>query len=445
MLISTQSKFLPSLRSRLLIAAAVWLFVTIFATGYLVPSFIKSYLVDQEKQQLYLYLDELTAQVDVDMHGRLSRPGRLSNPRFQSPYSGLYWTLSVNGTELRSRSLWDTRITGDERKGFSGPNEQSLLVVKRKFLLPEIDEPVELTIAANLDKLHSTLKQLTNGLWMILLIMAIGILILTWLQVSWSLWPLKKLQKNLNQVREGGSTELTGFYPVEIRPVIDDLNALLFHYQELLERARNHAGNLSHALKTPIAVLNNEVGLLDENTRSKLNPPLQQLQQHIDYHLGRARMAGAVNILAAKTAPAMRVDAISMAMDKVYAHRDVVLVNELESELNVAVEKRDLDEIIGNLIENSYKWANRLIRVHQADINEQQVSIIIEDDGPGIEETMYESVLKRGIRLDETTPGTGLGLSIVSELAHSYRGKLTLTRSDLGGLKAELSLPIPRN
>ncbi|MCW8329983.1 ATP-binding protein [Photobacterium sp. SDRW27] len=443
--INARAKHLPSLRSRLLLAATVWLFIITLAAGYVVPSFIKSYLIDQEKQQLYLYLDELTGLADVDSTGKLSLPSKLSNPRFQSPYSGLYWALSVNDTQIRSRSLWDTQISGNEEDGYIGPNEQSLLVVKRKFFLPEIDEPVELAIAANQDKLVATLQQLTHGLWIILLTMAIGILVLTWLQVSWSLWPLRKLQNNLKKVREGQSTELTGFYPAEIRPVIDDLNALLFHYQELLERARNHAGNLSHALKTPIAVLNNEVGLLDENTKQKLSPPLLQLQQHIDYHLGRARMAGAANILAAKTAPSTRVDAISLAMDKVYANRGVVLVNELDSELNVAVEKRDLDEIIGNLIENSYKWSKSLIRVHQSDTNSQQVSIIIEDDGPGIDKSKYESVLKRGVRLDESTPGTGLGLNIVSELAHSYRGSLTLSNSALGGLKAELVLPLPRN
>lgn len=442
--INTGAKHLPSLRSRLLLAASVWLFIITMAAGYLVPSFIKGYLIDQEKQQLYLYLDELTALADVTPEGQLALPGRLSNPRFQQPYSGLYWMLTVNDTQLRSRSLWDTRITGNDDDGYIGPNEQSLLVVKRKFLLPEIDEPVELAIAASQDKLHATLRQLTHGLWIILLTMALGILLLTWMQVSWSLRPLKKLQQNLKNVREGHSTELTGFYPAEVRPVIDDLNALLFHYQELLERARNHAGNLSHALKTPIAVLNNEVAHLNGGDREKLTAPLQQLQQHIDYHLGRARMAGAANILAARTTPATRVDAISLAMDKVYAERNVILVNELDSELNVAVEKRDLDEIIGNLIENSYKWAETLIRVYESGSNEQQVLIIIEDDGPGINENEYETVLQRGIRLDETTPGTGLGLNIASELAHSYRGSLSLSRSSLGGLKAELKLPLPR-
>ncbi|KJF95370.1 histidine kinase [Photobacterium angustum] len=443
--INKRKKGQPSIRNRLLSAAAIWLLAITLTAGYLVPSFIKSYLIDQEKTQLYLYLDQITALVDIDAHGRVFLDGRLSNPRFNSPYSGLYWSLKLNNQHLRSRSLWDTTISGNNEEGFEGPNKQSLIVVKRKFLLPDSDYPVELSVAINQDRLIKTLQELTRGLWLILTIMAIGILTLTTLQVSWSLWPLRKLRRNLKLVREGHTTELTGLYPVEIQPVIDDLNALLFHYQELLLRARNHSGNLSHALKTPIAILNNEVALLDEPTKAKLVPALQQLQQHIDYHLGRARMAGAVNILAAKTAVSSRVDAISLAMDKVYANRELILVNELDSSVMVAVESSDLDEMIGNLIENSYKWANSLIRVYQESSQSGQITLVIEDDGIGIAEEKCKQVLNRGVRLDESTPGTGLGLNIVNELAHSYRGDLILSKSQRGGLKASLILPIPRN
>ena len=445
MRINKRKKSQPSIRNRLLSAAAIWLLAITLTAGYLVPSFIKSYLIAQEKTQLYLYLDQITALVDIDANGRVYLDGRLSNPRFNSPYSGLYWSLKLNNQHLRSRSLWDTTISGNNEEGFEGPNKQSLIVVKRKFLLPDSDYPVELSVAINQDRLLKTLQELTRGLWLILTIMAIGILTLTTLQVSWSLWPLRKLRRNLKLVREGHTTELTGLYPVEIQPVIDDLNALLFHYQELLLRARNHSGNLSHALKTPIAILNNEVALLDEPTKAKLAPALQQLQQHIDYHLGRARMAGAVNILAAKTAVSSRVDAISLAMDKVYANRELILVNELDSSVMVAVESRDLDEMIGNLIENSYKWANSLIRVYQESSQSGQISLVIEDDGIGIAEEKCKQVLNRGVRLDESTPGTGLGLHIVNELAHSYRGDLILSKSQRGGLKASLILPIPRN
>ncbi|UTV30232.1 ATP-binding protein [Photobacterium atrarenae] len=443
--IKFMTRQLPSLRSRLLLAATVWLVAITLAAGYLVPSFIKSYLIDQEAQQLALYVDELTARVEFNPNGRITLPERLSNPRFRSPYSGLYWTVIVNDNQFRSRSLWDARITGDKASGYTGPKQQSLLVVQRTILLPESDAPVTLMVASDQAKLNATLQQLTQGLWLILLIMAAGILLLIWLQISWSLLPLRTLQQSLKQVRDGQATELAGVYPLEVKPVIDDLNALLFHYQELLERARNHAGNLSHALKTPIAILNNEVTNLEPQDRQKLSPALTQLQQHIDYHLGRARMAGAANILAARTLASPRVDAIAMAMDKVYAVRGVTLVNELDSELSVAVETRDLDEMVGNLIENSYKWANQLIRVHQTEQDQHTVKISIEDDGPGMASQNYAAVLQRGVKLDETTPGSGLGLSIVNELAHSYRGKLTLTHSSLGGIKAVLELPRPRS
>ncbi|MGF1833512.1 ATP-binding protein [Photobacterium sanguinicancri] len=433
-----------SLRSRLLFAAAAWLLLIILSAGYLVPNVIHQYLVDQEKQQLDLYLDEITALADTDANGRITITAPMANPRFQSPYSGLYWSLSTEQFQLRSRSLWDSRISGNEEEGFTGPNDQALLTVERDIYLPDIDDPVSLTIAIDKSRLNDTLHQLNQGLWILLLIMAVGMLMLTWLQVSWSLLPLKKLQANLKQVRDGDTTELKANYPKEVQPVIDDLNALLFHYQELLERARNQSGNLSHALKTPIAILNNEVTVLPKEAREKLAPTINQLQQHIDYHLGRARMAGAANILAAKTQPSARIDAISMAMDKVYAQRGLVLVNEVESDIMVAVEKRDLDEIIGNLIENSYKWADNLIRVYIEPDTVQAVHIVIEDDGPGISDEGCIEVLKRGVRLDESTPGTGLGLNIANELTHSYRGELKLSRAHLGGLRVDLLLPLPR-
>ncbi|MES6236223.1 hypothetical protein U6Y41_12595, partial [Cutibacterium acnes] len=212
--------------------------------------------------------------------------------------------------------------------------------------------------------IQETLKQVIGQLWIILALLFSGVLILISAQISWSLWPLGKMQKELALLRKGEQSSLNENYPKEVYPLVKDLNALLFHYQELLERARNHAGNLSHALKTPLSVLKNEVAKLSDEQKQALQEPIEQIQQHIDYHLGRARMAGAANILAVKTLPSERVDAISMAFDKVYAAREITLVNELDSNLCVAVEPTDFDEMIGNLLENSYKWANSLIRVY---------------------------------------------------------------------------------
>ena len=430
-----------SLRSRLLLAAAVWLLVMTTSASYIVPNFIKTYLVNQETQQLSLYLDQLSGLINIQSNGSLFIEGVLSNPRFQTPYSGLYWVIQSKHQTLRSRSLWDSTIKKDDDQNYIGPDHQTLLLTQRIIYLPDHEQAVDLRVAINENRLVSTIESMTHGLWLILVIMALGILALIWLQVSWSLLPLQKLQINLKKMRDGDNEQLSGKYPTEVMPLIDDLNALVFHYQELLLRARNHAGNLSHALKTPISILNNEVSLLDQDHQARLLPALNQLQQHIDYHLGRARMAGAANILSAKCAPSMRVDAISLAMDKIYADRNILLVNELDSDLFVNVEKSDLDEIIGNLIENSYKWAKSLVRVHLKSQTETKATIVIEDDGMGIDEKEFETVLQRGMRLDETTPGTGLGMNIVHELVHSYRGVMELSRSQLGGLRVTLILP----
>lgn len=216
--------------------------------------------------------------------------------------------------------------------------------------------------------------------------------------------PAKQNAQGIIAVAYGEKTQLDQEYPKEIAPVVSDLNALVFHYQELLERARHHAGNLSHALKTPLSVLKNDISTKDSATQEQLRPPIDQIQNQIDYHLGRARMAGAKNILSVSANPSERVDAISMAFDKVYTERGISLINELDSSISVAVEKTDLDEMLGNLIENAYKWSSSIIRVHsllQKD-SPETIDIMIEDDGIGIPEQKLGTVIKRGVRLDET-------------------------------------------
>ncbi|EGQ9322673.1 ATP-binding protein [Vibrio cholerae] len=436
-----------SLKTRLLLAAALWLGAMILAAGYLIPNLIHQYLLEDVQNQLQLSMDEITANLEANPQGQLTLTTRLADPRFTQPYSGLYWSATLGDQTLRSRSLWDRFLTEETHVHgtiYLGAKEESLIVLKRTVYLPEFSQPITITIGLDDAPLKATLQRVSKELWMILALLFSGILVLTGVQVTWSLRPLSKMQRELSALRDGQQNALNGDYPQEISPLVNDLNALLFHYQELLERARHHAGNLSHALKTPLSVLKNEVAQLnDAQLRSQLQPSVEQIQQQIDYHLGRARMAGSANILSVKTAPSARVDAISQAFDKVYAERGITLVNELDSDLEVAVEPTDLDEMIGNLLENSYKWANSLIRVHSQILSDDWVQICVEDDGAGISATNREKALKRGVRLDETTPGTGLGLNIVSEMAHSYRGALALGESQLGGLKATLTLKQP--
>ncbi|NAZ92490.1 ATP-binding protein [Vibrio toranzoniae] len=434
-----------SLKSRLLLAAAFWLGAMILAAGIGIPKLVNDYLVDDMKQQLGLTMDELTANIETNNHGALIMAERLSDPRLNQPYSGIYWRASTQDQIIRSRSLWDKDLTikrSPIHTSVKGPKEEKLIYIEQDIYLPELSDPVTITIGMNDNSLESTLNQLTGQVWLILLLLFVGVLLLIGIQVSWSLLPLNKMQRELALLRKGEQQGLSDNYPKEVSPLVSDLNALLFHYQELLERARNHAGNLSHALKTPLSVLKNEIERLPDDEKKLLQEPIHQIQSQIDYHLGRARMAGAMNILSVKSSPCERVEAIAMAFDKVYADNNVTMVNELDLELDVAVEKTDLDEMLGNLLENSYKWARSIIRVHAKDLTDGNVELIVEDDGQGIPEEKLEQVTKRGVRLDETTPGTGLGLNIVNEMAHSYRGSLTLGKSSMGGLRASLILKV---
>ena len=434
-----------SLKSRLLLAAAFWLGAMILAAGIGIPKLVNDYLVDDRKQQLGLTMDELTANIETNNHGALIMAERLSDPRLNQPYSGIYWRASTQDQIIRSRSLWDKDLTikrSPIHTSVKGPKEEKLIYIEQDIYLPELSDPVTITIGMNDNSLESTLNQLTGQVWLILLLLFVGVLLLIGIQVSWSLLPLNKMQRELALLRKGEQQGLSDNYPKEVSPLVSDLNALLFHYQELLERARNHAGNLSHALKTPLSVLKNEIERLPDDEKKLLQEPIHQIQSQIDYHLGRARMAGAMNILSVKSSPCERVEAIAMAFDKVYADNNVTMVNELDLELDVAVEKTDLDEMLGNLLENSYKWARSIIRVHAKDLTDGNVELIVEDDGQGIPEEKLEQVTKRGVRLDETTPGTGLGLNIVNEMAHSYRGSLTLGKSSMGGLRASLILKV---
>lgn len=432
-----------SLKSRLVLAAIVWLTAMVIAVGVSVPNQVFNYMVDDTKSQLTIYMDEISASLEADETGNLSLTTNLSDPRFNRPYSGLYWSAKTEKELLRSRSLWDKKITTDKKdKEYLGARNEKLIYIKTTLYYPDYDGPIDVIIGIDEQPIEDTVGSLMGQLWIILALLYLGVLAVIFLQVQWSLSPLTKMHKELSQLRSGDKTRLDQDYPKEVAPVVSDLNALVFHYQELLERARHHAGNLSHALKTPLSVLKNEISSLDNQTQSLLQPPVDQIQSQIDYHLGRARMAGSKNILSVRANPSQRVDAISMAFDKVYAERGVTLINELDSDIDVAVDKTDLDEMVGNLLENAYKWSDSIIRVHSESKDNDDIEIIVEDDGPGIPDQDIKQAVERGVRLDETTPGTGLGLNIVSEMAHSYRGKLTLSRSSMGGLKAVLSLKL---
>lgn len=216
---------------------------------------------------------------------------------------------------------------------------------------------------------------------------------------------------------------------------------MLDHSRELVERSRTHVGNLAHALKTPIAVLTNEARTSDGPLAELVERQTSVMTEQVEHHLRRARAAAHAKALGARTEVAPTITDLARTLGKINSGRGLAILADVPAELSFKGERQDLEEMVGNLMDNACKWAQRTVRVSAARTGERNLAIVIEDDGPGLDETESQAALQRGVRLDEQAPGSGLGLAIVSDLAHAYGGELTLSRSDLGGLSACIDLP----
>ena len=269
------------------------------------------------------------------------------------------------------------------------------------------------------------------------------------LVVRRGLSPLERLRGRLVSVRAGTDARITGSYPSEVQPLVDDLNALLEHRDEAVRRAVAKAGDLAHGLKTPLAVLTQEA----ERARSagqadlaaSLEEQVQRMRRQIDYHLAQARAAASGATLGATSHLRESVDGLVRTMQRLYASRNLTIAVDVDPTLVVQVQREDLDEMLGNLLDNACKWARTRIDVASSAAAGtgagRLVAITIDDDGPGVAAGLRESVLQRGVRADEAAPGSGLGLAIVRDLAGLYGGGIALEQSPAGGLRAVIRLP----
>jgi len=263
--------------------------------------------------------------------------------------------------------------------------------------------------------------------------------------VRGGLLPIVGLRSRLADVRRGAAQRMTGRYPLEVQPLVDDLNALLDHRDETVRRAVAKAGDLAHGLKTPLAILAQEADRAaaagDRDRAAAIRQQVDRMQRQIDYHLAQARAAAAGRASGAHTAVAESVDALARTLQQLHAERGIAIHAQLPQDAIAAVQREDLDEMLGNLLDNGCKWARSQVRVSSRAID-GRLAVDVEDDGPGIEPSKREVVLQRGVRADEAAPGSGLGLAIVRDLAELYGGAIVLGASPLGGVCATLRLPI---
>lgn len=458
-------RWTASLRYRLLAATVATLLLALALAGIFLAGLFRDHVTRQFESSLTQQLNQLTAQLEFDAQGQpLIDTQALSDPRWQTPYSGLYWQIDRMGEQgqtrsgvLRSRSLWDTQLSmqADALPSGalhvhlgSGPKAAPVLMVERT--LRSADSPGaewRLTVAGDMVQTMAATERFTRLLALALLALGAVLALAAWAQVAVGLAPLRALQDALGAVREGREPRLQGRFPIEVQPLIDDFNGVLDRNAEVVQRARSHAGNLAHALKTPLAVLGQAAEqALRADAKAEEWPKLVQEQvalsrRHIDWHLARSRMAATQRLPGQRTPLEPVVSGLLRVMQRVHAERQLSLqAASMPETWAFGGEAQDLQEMLGNLLDNACQWARSTVRI-SASRQDKHLTLVIEDDGPGIAPAQREAAVARGERLDENTPGSGLGLAIVADLARLYEGQIFLDASPLGGLRVSLRLP----
>lgn len=449
-----------SLALRLFLWATVWTVAILLATSIILSSLYRAGVERAFDSRLGVYLRTLISDVASPENPSEAFPQSLSEPLFELPLSGWYWQVTrLDGGrhDVRaSRSLWDGNLprlpVTDAaaavaiRTGYAnGPEDQKLRIVERSIDLG--DEGTYLvSVAGDAAEIEDEIRSFDRALALTFSALAAILLLTTTFQVRFGLSPLKRISQSLAAIRAGRAERLEGDFPVEIASLARETNALLDANREIVERARTHVGNLAHALKTPLSVMVNEAAARgDDPLAQKVQEQIAIMRDQVARHLERARMAARLTVVATITEVLPVMQAMVRTMEKAHPEKTVTLKMEAPEDVRFRGERQDLEEMVGNLVDNACKWAQSRVSIEvsteRIDADRVVIRILVDDDGRGLTPAEREQVVRRGRRLDETKPGSGLGLSIVVELAGLYGGGLTLGSAPLGGLRAELVIP----
>jgi signal transduction histidine kinase len=439
-----------SLTRRMIGVAALWIGVLLLIGGYALDRVLTRTIENNFDQQLEYVLNAMIASSEVgpDNEVRFSRPP--ADQRFLEPYSGAYFQISGKGQEtFPSRSLWDRRLKADgdhqdvelhKRNSFEFQGEP-LRILERDVVLPGSTVRWRFQVAQSRDAIDGQIRELRTTLVRSFAALGLGLLVLAALQAFYGLWPLRRVRQEVVAIRSGTQTRIAEDFPREIVPLVDEINELLSHSEAQAEEARRHAGNLAHALKTPLTVITNAATAHSDDLDRTVIREAAAMRRQVDHHLARARAIGRRASAQARAAVWTSVQAVERAVTTLYDQVTVDIAGDKSAQ--VRVERQDLDEMLGNLVENAAKYGGGRVFVTVEPPATGKVAILIEDDGPGIPPERLTELFTRGTRLDTTgKPGTGLGLAIVRDVAEIYGGSVQLEQSeDLGGLLVRLTLP----
>jgi signal transduction histidine kinase len=454
-------KFLSntSIAIRLAGSALFWSFTILLVSGLILVALYREATERAFDRRMLVYVTALAADLAAGENEQRAAPAA-GDPYFDLPLSGWYWQVSQPGQSLRdlrtSLSLIGSTLPAlDEtaehdpetgiRRGYAlGPDDRMLRIIERDISLWSGEEFV-ISVAGPDDEITSDVRAFSIAIIVTFGLLGIALALSTLLQIRFGLRPLKRLRTALVSARSGEVDQIPGEYPRDIAPLAGEINLLISSNRDILERARTQVGNLAHALKTPLSVLVNEARARPGPLADIVEEQSQVMRDQITYYLDRARAAALAGTLGTVTPVAPVAEALARTFAKIYRDKDLDIDIEGVANAQFRGEKQDLEEMLGNLLDNASKWAagRVVVRAVKAGEGDQaRLRIIISDDGPGVDgEEQRIEMLKRGRRLDESKPGSGLGLSIVSDLAALYRGRLRLEKAAIGGLQAVLELP----
>lgn len=459
------SKPNSSLVLRLVRGAALWALPVLAVTAIALTWFYRNSTYRLFDEPLTSTITSLIASAQVDSDKNLSLTREPTDARYQRALSGQYWligTVATDGTMSvikSSRSMAGETLVlpiGDTREILrnpgefiktkaNGPDENEPLRVAAKAVVFDNmgDKPLIMLAAAQSRPAGRAVRNFALLAVGFMLLISTALVVAVFTQVRVGLKPLFDLRDSVADVREGRAVRVGGNYPAEIQPLATELNSLIAHNKNVVDQAKTHVGNLAHALKTPLAVLLNESSTSESDFAGLVTRQSQTMQNQVDHHLRRARAAVRGQAIGVSTSVEETLEPVARTLPRIYRSKDIAMTLDVAPGLMFRGEKRDLEEMAGNLMDNACKWTASDVTV-TAGVDPEEDSLLVitvADNGPGLSPEDYAEALKRGARLDEATPGTGFGLAIVDDLAKAYKGSLTLGQSGAGGLSVQLRLP----
>ncbi|MGH6763102.1 MAG: sensor histidine kinase [Phyllobacterium sp.] len=416
------------------------------------------------EELLSAQLFSLIASVSAP-NGHLTGNPDLGEVRYSSPLSGWYWSVEPVSANLSgflsSASLGGQRVQTPPasivpfdtsfRRSYAAPglDGEQLFVVETEVVLDTDNRVARFRVMGNRSEIEDDIGNFRHQLMTYLGIFGLGTIIINAAVILFGLRPLDRVRRSLADIREGRASRLEEDLPIEIAPLAGEMNALIDNNRRIVERSRTQVGNLAHSLKTPLSVLVNEGRTISGPKGRLVVEQSEAMQVQIQHYLQRARIAAQRDSVLFRTPAAPVLERMIRVTRKLNPDFDVELVNRFPDCI-FAGEREDMEEILGNLLENAGKWGHTKIRltispIEQIGKADSYLEIMVEDNGPGLKPEQIKDALTRGTRLDESKPGTGLGLSIVHDTVREYGGALKLERSSLGGLNARIVLPVARS